>query len=106
MLKIAFSTRAPEEYEELEIDGQKLLTMRGKKEEKPIVLKELFESITAEVSECITEPCDMSLELSGSTTYSGGGGLEVLIINISGKAEKTSGVKITLNTKINPKKHS
>jgi hypothetical protein len=45
----------------------------------------------------------MTMELSGSTTYGGGGGLNVLLINISGKAEKTSGIKITLNTKINPK---
>ncbi len=103
MLKIAVSCRGPEEYEELEIDGQKLLTMRGEKEEKPIELKELLESITDEVSGCITEPCGMTLELSGSTTYGGGGGLKVLLINISGKAEKTTGIKITLNTKINPK---
>ena len=104
MLKIAVSCRDPEEYEELEIDGQKLLSMRGEKEEKPIDLKELLESITDEVSGCITEPCDMTMELSGSTTYGAGGGLKALIIDISGKAEKTSGIKITLNTKINPKK--
>lgn len=104
MLKIAVSCRGPEEYEELEIDGQKLLAMRGEKEEKPVDLKELLESITEEVSGCITEPCDMTMELSGSTTYGAGGGLKALIIDISGKAEKTSGIKITLNTKINPKK--
>lgn len=104
MLKIAVSCRGPEEYEELEIDGQKLLAMRGEKEEKPVDLKELLESITEEVSGCITEPCDMTIELSGSTTYGAGGGLKALIIDISGKAEKTSGIKITLNTKINPKK--
>ena len=104
MLKIAVACRAPEEYEELEIAGQKLLTMRGGKEEKAIDLKELLESITDEVSGCITEPCDMTLELSGSTTYGAGGGLKALIIDISGKAEKTSGIKITLNIKINPKK--
>ncbi|MBE9594492.1 MAG: hypothetical protein IMF19_13560 [Proteobacteria bacterium] len=104
MLKIAVSCRGPEEYEELEIDGQKLLSMRGEKEEKPIDLKELLESITEEVSGCITEPCDITIELSGSTTYGAGGGLKALIIDISGKAEKTSGIKITLNTKINPKK--
>ena len=104
MLKIAVSCRSPEEYEELEIDGQKLLTMRGKKEEKPIDLKELLESITDEVRGSITEPCDMTMELSGSTMYGAGGGLKALIIDISGKAEKTTGIKITLNTKINPKK--
>ena len=105
MLKIAVACRDPEEDEELEIGGQKSLTMRGnKKEEKPIDLKELLESITNEVRGCITEPCDMTMELSGSTTYGAGGGLKALIIDISGKAEKTSGIKITLNTKINPKK--
>jgi len=104
MLKIAVSTRAPEEYEEIEIDGQKLLTtMRGEKKEEAIEIKELLEAVTTEVRECITEPCDLTLEFSGSTTYGGGGGLKALIIDISGKAEKASGVKITLNTKINPR---
>nr|AAU82191.1 hypothetical protein GZ11A10_46 [uncultured archaeon GZfos11A10] len=104
MLKIAVSCHGPEEYEELEIDGQKLLTMRGGEEEKAIELKELLESINEEISGYITEPCDVTIELDGSTTYGGGGGVEALIIDIGGKVEKTSGIKITLNTKINPKK--
>lgn len=102
MLKIAVSCRSPD-YDKLEIDGQELLTMRGEEKEEAIVLKELLEAITAEISECIAEPCNMTMELSGSTTYGGGGGLKVLIIDISGKAEKTTGIKITLNTKIHPK---
>jgi hypothetical protein len=103
MLKIAVSCRDPDEYDKLEIDGQELLTMRGKKKEEATDLKELLEAITAEVSACITESCHMTMELSGSTTYGVGGELNVLLINIGGKAEKTSGIKITLNTKINPK---
>lgn len=102
--RIGLSTRSPEDYQRLEYNGQRLEVMRGKAEEKVIKLREVMESLNEEISGYITEPCTVTLELSGSTTIEGGGGVEVLVLNIGGNIEKTSGMKIALNFKINPRK--
>ncbi|MGD2248308.1 MAG: hypothetical protein PVF58_07855 [Candidatus Methanofastidiosia archaeon] len=94
--EIGLSTQSPEEY-------QNNVT-RGKAEEKIIKIREIMESLNEEISRYITEPCNVTLELSGSTTMEGGGGVEVLVLNIGGNIEKTSGMKMVLNFKINPKK--
>ncbi len=89
----------------MEIDGQKLEVMRGKAEEEKVVeIKELLESLNEELGDYITEPCNVTMEINGATSVQGGGGIKALIFDISGKMEKTSGVKIVLNFKINPKK--
>ncbi|MDO8724811.1 MAG: hypothetical protein Q7J35_01925 [Candidatus Methanoperedens sp.] len=104
-LKIGISSRSPEDYEKLEIDGQKLEVMRGKiEEEKAVEIKELLESLNEEISGYIDEPCQVTMEINGATSYQGGGGLKALIFDISGNIEKSSGIKIVLNFKINPKK--
>lgn len=104
-LKIGISTQSPEDYEKLEIDGQKLEVMRGKAEEqKAIEIKELLQSLNEEIGEYIDEPCDVTMEINGTTSYQGGGGLKALIFDISGNVEKTSGIKMVLNFKIHPKK--
>ena len=105
VLKIGVSCRGSDDYEELEIDGQKLEIMRGKVEEKAIELRELLEALNEEIGGYIVEPCNVKMELSGATTYHGGGGIKALIIDVSGKVERTSGVKIVLNFIINPKKN-
>ncbi|MBU7028391.1 MAG: hypothetical protein HXS48_15770 [Theionarchaea archaeon] len=103
-LKIGLSSRSPEEYEKLEINGLKIETMRGKAEEKVIELSELLESLNEEIRGHITEPCDVTVEIDGGTTYHSGGGITALIVDVSGKIEKTSGMKISLKFKVYPKK--
>lgn len=79
--------------------------MRGKtEEEKVIQIKELLESLNKEISENIDEPCDATIEINGTASYQGNGGIKALIFDISGKTEKKSGVKLVLNFKINPKR--
>ncbi len=104
-LKIGISSRSSEDYEKLEIDGQKLEVMRGKaEEEKAIEIKELLESLNEEIGGYIDEPCDVTMEINGAASYQGGGGLKALIFDISGNVEKTTGIKIALSFKINPRK--
>ena len=104
-LKICVASRSPGDYKKLEIDGQKLEVMRGKaEEEKAIEIKELLRSLKEQIGAYIDEPCDVTMEINGATSYQGGGGLKALIFDVSGNIEKKSGIKIVLNFKINPKK--
>ena len=104
-LKIGISSRSLGDYKKLEINGQKIEMMRGDtEEEKAIEIKELLESLNEEIGGYIDEPCDVTMEINGATTYQGGGGLKALIFDVSGNIEKSSGVKIVLNFKINPRK--
>lgn len=78
--------------------------MRGEEEEKIIEIKELVESLNEELGEYIDGTCDVTMEINGVTSYEGGGGLKAFIFDISGKTGKTSGMKLVLNFKVNPKK--
>jgi hypothetical protein len=88
-LKICVASRSQGDYEKLEIDGQKFEVMRGKvKEEKAIEIKELLRSLKEEIGACIDEPCDVTMEINGATSYQAGGGLKALIFDVSGNIEK------------------
>lgn len=101
-LKIGISTSETDDYNELEIDGQKFEVTRGRREDKAIGLKELLKSLNNEIAESITQPCEVMLEVSGTTTSHFGGGITAFIINISGKHERNSTVKMILKFQVNP----
>lgn len=101
-VRIAVSSQSRAEDRELELDGKKIEVMRGRSE--AVELRELVESLKEEVSGHLDEPCEVKLELSGATTIHGGGGAKLLILNIEGGVEKTSGMKIALTFKIAPQR--
>lgn len=65
-------------------------------------LKELLRSINEQIKTSIEQECEVKIEIKGSVSISGKGGINWGIFNLGGSAEKKDSVTVSLATKLVP----
>ncbi len=94
----------PKNAGSLKTDDKEFLTTLGKEEDNvAIQINELLESLTEKVTESITLPSQLTIEISGAISLKAEAGIKYLFFNVGGSAESSNSMKVTLNTTINPK---
>lgn len=94
---------ASEEISGIEIRGGKeKLEIRGGKEDHVLKLRDVLEAINGEIKESIEQECDVKIEITGSVSIGGEGGINWGILNLGGSGEKKDSVTISLTTKLVP----
>ncbi len=89
----------------LNLDGKKkFVPTLGDGEAFAVKIDELLGSIASIVGENISNEAEIVIELSGTTSMKTDGKISYLVLNIGGSISKDSSMKITLKTKIDPKK--
>ena len=97
----------PNEAGTLQTDEKKIVSTLGPDDKAIAVqLQELFASVTAAVEESLDVESTLTVEITGSVSLKATGGVKYLFFNVGGEASTTGTMKVTLATKVSPKKPS
>jgi hypothetical protein len=100
-----YLTTAEDDAKSLNLDGkEKLVPTLGDEEAFAIKIDEVLESVASIVGANISNEAEIIIELSGTTSIKTNGKISYLVLNIGGSVSKDNSMKITLKTKIDPKK--
>jgi hypothetical protein len=89
----------------ISLDGDvELVPVLEDDQELAVKISDVFDSISSLISESISNEAELVIELTGSTSFKAEGSAKYMIINLGGSATKESLMKISLKTKIDPKR--
>lgn len=87
----------------IQLEGRRLEQFLGDEEETPAVqIQQLLESLTESIGKSIRQKSRLEIELSGSVELKGKGGVQWLLFNIGGESSRTSTLKVTVETTVEP----
>jgi len=92
------------ESKKLKLDNREIVPTLGGDEATAVRIGELVGSISSLIGEKLMSDSELTIELTGSTSLKGEGGIKYLLFNIGGSAAKDNSMKVTLKTKVGTKK--
>lgn len=90
---------------QIHLEDHKRLDVLGKREAAAAIqIKELLSSVSESVREAIEDEGELTVEIEGSLKMSAGAGIKYLLFNVGTDSSKVNTMKVTLKTKVSPKK--
>jgi hypothetical protein len=100
----AFIVTSPE-TQPVEVGDRTVVPVLGPNEDAVAVrIDEVVRAIADSVCDTITEESDLFVEITGNISLKGSAGAKWLFFNVGGSVAKTDALKVTLKTKIRPRK--
>ncbi|MEM7133665.1 MAG: hypothetical protein AAF702_45645 [Chloroflexota bacterium] len=100
-LQIFVTFGSTDDISTVRLNDSEILETLGSSEEKIAVqLKDILESVKNVVRDSLDSEGELQIEISGTLDIKASGGINYLFYNISGEANKTNTMKVTLTTKI------
>ncbi len=104
-IKVYATAVDPTSVSSLQTEDEEILTTLGSQEETvAIQLQELFESVTESISAKLEVESQLTIEINGSVSLKAQGGFKYLFFNVGAETGSTNSMKVTLSTKLHPKK--
>ena len=103
-LKLYTTTFDPNSVESIQTEDEEILMTAGEDREAiAISLQELFDAAINSATSNIKVESSLTVEVTGSITIKGRGGVALGLLNIGGEAGTTETMKVSLTTQIKPK---